>query len=343
MAAAAAAGLLMCRCSAAAAAEPAPPAGPEPELEPAPVSSSSSSSRRATGAGNAAAALADGQGTVDWTQQKSTKEPQQHGVADYSQSMPPRFLEELFPRIKAAFAPHTVKYNNTNTYIKQDDAGKAGTGGTQEHVEWKVSSYLELDASLGGQMQKQVACNMQLLEVSMPMLDACDRQFSDWYRAKKGPDAIHKLVRLQSFITRYRVNPDESAGLLRHIDGVQVDGSLILALHTDSEWRGNGGGVTVWEGPEEDEVQWDYAMNPGDICFLDNYVWHQGNPITAGERWVLVIFYRTKQVKGTRFSRMFLKAAAERKRKVEAEAAAARKGGGAPVTRVVTAAEMKSS
>lgn len=32
-----------------------------------------------------------------------------------------------------------------------------------------------------------------------------------------------------------------------------------------------------------------------------------------------MIFYRTKRVKGTRFSRMFLKAAAERKRKAEAE------------------------
>ena len=102
----------------------------------------------------------------------------------------------------------------------------------------------------------------------------------------------------------------------------QVDGSLILALPTDDEWRGSGGGVTVWEGPEEDEVQWDCPMSPGDICYLDHYVWHQGNPITAGERWALVIFYRTKQVKGTRFSRVFLKAAAERKRKAEAEAAA---------------------
>jgi hypothetical protein len=46
----------------------------------------------------------------------------------------------------------------------------------------------------------------------------------------------------------------------------------------------------------------------------------QGNPITAGERWSLVIFYRTKKVKGTRFSRMVIKAAAERKRKEEATA-----------------------
>jgi hypothetical protein len=81
---------------------------------------------------------------------------------------------------------------------------------------------MELDPSLGGQMQKQVTCNKELLEVCLPMLEGCDAQFSNWYRSKKGPDSIHKLVRLQSFITRYRVNPDESAGLLRHIDGVQV-------------------------------------------------------------------------------------------------------------------------
>lgn len=90
----------------------------------------------------------------------------------------------------------------------------------------QVSSYMELDPSLGGQMQKQVTCNQELLNVCLPMLEACDAQFSDWYRSKKGPDSIHKLVRLQSFITRYRVNPDESAGLLRHIDGVQVCSSF---------------------------------------------------------------------------------------------------------------------
>lgn len=99
---------------------------------------------------------------------------------------------------------------------------------------------MELDASLGGQMQKQVECNQELLKVSLPMLEACDAQFSDWYRSKKGPNAIHKLVRLQSFITRYRVNPDESAGLLRHIDGVQVcaHGPADRSLKSDSSDRG---------------------------------------------------------------------------------------------------------
>ena len=122
--------------------EPEPEPEPKPEPEAAAAAGDSSAaggtSRRATGAGSVAAALADGLAIVDGTTKKSTKEPQQHAVADFLASMPPGFLDDLFPKIKAVFAPHTVKYNNTNAYIKADDASKSGTGGTQEKVEWKV-------------------------------------------------------------------------------------------------------------------------------------------------------------------------------------------------------------
>ena len=99
---------------------------PQPEPEPEPPSSQSQppSSRRADGAGNVREALADGLAVVDVTQRKDTKEPQQHGVANFLASLPADFLDELFPRIKAAWQPHTVKYNNTNAYIKADDASK---------------------------------------------------------------------------------------------------------------------------------------------------------------------------------------------------------------------------
>ena len=110
---------------------------PEPEPEPEPPEQAGKS-RRATGAGSVAAALADGLAIVDDTTKKSVKEPQQHAVADFLASMPPNLLGDLFPKIKAEFSPHTVKYNNTNAYIKADDASKSGTGGTQEKVEWKV-------------------------------------------------------------------------------------------------------------------------------------------------------------------------------------------------------------
>jgi hypothetical protein len=64
---------------------------------------------------------------------------------------------------------------------------------------------------------------------------------------------VRKLTRLQSFVTRYRPHAQE-AGLLRHIDGASVDGSLILALSGADGGGGptdiafEGGGVTVWEG-----------------------------------------------------------------------------------------------
>lgn len=66
-----------------------------------------------------------------------------------------------------------------------------------------------------------------------------------------------------------------------------------------------GGGVTVWEGTKNvNEVEFKYAMKPGDVCCLDNFVYHQGNPITGGERWAFVIFYRCKRLNGTRWGRV---------------------------------------
>ena len=68
--------------------------------------------------------------------------------------------------------------------------------------------------------------------------------------------------------------------------------------------------MTVWHGePEQPHM---FPMEAGDVCLLDNFVWHQvmcalqsyqtnqlllqGNPITSGERWALVIFYSVRKV-----------------------------------------------
>ncbi len=91
----------------------------------------------------------------------------------------------------------------------------------------------------------------------------------------------------------------------------------MMALPTDIPFVG--GGLTVWEGPHNDEKKYVYDLAAGDICFLDNFIFHQGlaetlgtvhlqkhllthlstsppagNPITSGERWALVIFYSVK-------------------------------------------------
>jgi hypothetical protein len=72
------------------------------------------------------------------------------------------------------------------------------------------------------------------------------------------------------------------------------------------------------------EVAFEYAMRPGDLCLLDNYVWHQGNPIRAGERWALVVFYQTRASTQNRLARIVLHMARQvREREAAAAAAAA--------------------
>lgn len=238
--------------------------------------------------------------------------PRVHAVL--AEAVDPGFLRELFPQIKHQFQPMLVQYSNTNPNIAPSD-GEHG-----EKLDWKVSSYMEVDARMGGAMQKSVTCDLDLLELCRPLLRQCNDHFRAWYEQLHGPGSIHQLVRLQSFITRYRPLPQENA-LLRHIDGAQVDGSVILGLPTDSPFVG--GGITVWERAEtsdtveasssdqHDETTYRYPMNPGDMCLLDNYVWHQGNPITAGERWSLVIFYGCKEPRGAKLLDIIKNAANE--------------------------------
>jgi len=232
----------------------------------------------------------------------------------------PDFLNELFPKILNIFQPQIVKYSNTNPDISSKD------GSHGEKIDWKVSSYMEVDQTTPGAMQRNVTCDLNLKSLMMPLLEQCNQLFSSWYEKLHGAGSIKNLVRLQSFVTRYRPFPNENA-LLRHIDGVHVDGSVILALPTPIPFKG--GGVTVWEpksnkgGQQEQEEEsassssssetaFHYPLGCGDMCFVDNAVWHQGNPITHGERWSLVIFYGVKQSNQSRLISIVKKAADEK-------------------------------
>lgn len=219
--------------------------------------------------------------------------PRRHSLRQGA--VPKEELNRIFPQLRAAFHPQTVRYGNTNPNIRKSD-GEHG-----ESIEWKVSCYLEISSSGGGAKQKGVQTSQELRDICAPLLEHCDRAFVDFYTALHGAGSITALKRMQSFVTRYRPNPNES-GLLRHIDGANVDGSIILAL-TGADGSGapidvpfTAGGVTVWEREpgNAEEVAFEYPMRAGDVCALDNYIWHQGNPITSGERWALVIFYQTK-------------------------------------------------
>ena len=158
-------------------------------------------------------------------------------------------------------------------------------------VEWANSCYMDVEQKMKPATMPHVA----MATACKPVLSECDRLFTEWYTAHHGKSAIETLTRLQSFVTRYRPISGENQ-LARHVDGRSVHGSVILGLPTDDAFEG--GGVTVWDGQPQSTAY--YPIEPGDICFLDRCVWHQGNPITAGTRWVIVIFYA---VKGSSLSR----------------------------------------
>jgi len=204
-----------------------------------------------------------------------------------------QLLAQVFPQIVQTFEPHLVQYSNTNPLIAEAD-GKHG-----DDIQWKVSSYMDLDRANEGAKQKEVNVNLPLRDASLPLLERCDELFVPWFEQLHGEGSVQCLCRMQSFVTRYRARPNENA-LLRHIDGALVDGSVILALPTEVPYEG--GGVTVWHGePEQPHM---FPMEAGDVCLLDNFVWHQGNPITSGERWALVIFYSVRKTEGARLGRV---------------------------------------
>lgn len=66
----------------------------------------------------------------------------------------------------------------------------------------QVSSYMEVNEAMGGAMQKNVRCNLKLLQVCASLLAECNRVFAAWYQELHGAGSIEELTRLQSFVTR---------------------------------------------------------------------------------------------------------------------------------------------
>ena len=191
-------------------------------------------------------------------------------------------LEACFDAMTAAFSPQQVDYSNT-AYGK-------------DH--WKLSCFMEYTNGVASK-GIDLASGERLMGVCADVLADCDRVFLEWYDQlyPRLSSTRRTLHRMQSFVTRYRPNPDETH-LPRHIDGANVDGSLVLGLPTYSAF-GDSGGLTVWDG-ENDAEEFRYPVAAGEACMLDSRVWHQSNPIAHGERWVIVIFYEVSTVKPPR-------------------------------------------
>lgn len=183
-----------------------------------------------------------------------------------------KYMSELFEKIKAVFEPQIISFN--------------------QYRNWRISCWMEIARSQRQAGLNRTPISKELLRVMRPCLEKCDAYFRRTYRQVHGIFSIKKLRRLQSFVTRYRPRPKESA-LLRHVDGMLVDGSIVVGLPTDVPF--SGGGLTIWDGhPDNPDATYHEPVKSGDIVFLDHLVWHQANPIGSGERWALVIFYSVK-------------------------------------------------
>ena len=71
--------------------------------------------------------------------------------------------------------------------------------------------------------------NPNVRSVAVVGVAQCDVFFMDKYENVHGKGSATQLTRLQSFITRYRPTPKEAA-LLAHVDGVHIDGSVVLGM-----------------------------------------------------------------------------------------------------------------
>eukprot|EP00667_Euglena_gracilis_P010651 EG_transcript_10857 len=181
------------------------------------------------------------------------------------------YLGEFFSEMKKIFHPQSVNYDNAS----------------YSATRWSISCFMEYHK---GVAKDKITLSEELLKLSRPLLDLCDRIYAEWSHLHREVRPDTRFERAQSFITRYRPTGLQTH-LPKHIDGGDVDGSFILQLPTDEAFEG--GGLTIWDGPGPNEsTQYVYDLDVGGVCFLDGQVWHQSNPITSGERWVLVVFYR---------------------------------------------------
>ena len=184
----------------------------------------------------------------------------------------PALLRERFAAVKAAYVQQPLDYGRHSRYGDR----------------WKISCYLVVLEK----WKPKILPHAPMVDAMGDVMHACCRGFERWY-AERFDLAKCDATVMNCFLTRYRPRPDEDE-LKKHIDGANVDGSVILALPTDDPFVG--GQLKVWDGgrPPKEHV---YAMKPGDCIFLDTRVWHQGCPISTGERYALVLFLKLQKTR----------------------------------------------
>jgi len=176
----------------------------------------------------------------------------------------PSKLQEVFPQMQAAYSYQELSYGRNSRYGEK----------------WKISCYVKVKPGWTPRIdphEPMVAC-------MTPIMDECVARYREWYCRKKNTENVDIEV-LNCFVTRYLPKPGEDR-LDKHIDGHNVNGSIILALPTNDLFEG--GELHVWDRPNNHEYV--YAMKPGDIIYLLGPIWHQAMNIRTGTRWALVLF-----------------------------------------------------
>ena len=158
------------------------------------------------------------------------------------------------------------------------------------YEKWTQSCYMEVDEK----WTPRPTINFPLFQSFKDIQEKCRLIFAQWYAELYSLESV-EVTTLNSFVTKYvpQIGKNEFG---KHIDGVKVEGSLVLCLPTDEphDWPG----MLVWDGPKErgpvgrdPRPEHLYVMQPGDALLLDRMVWHHGLPITKGHRYVVVNFY----------------------------------------------------
>lgn len=182
----------------------------------------------------------------------------------------PQQLKDKFLAMKDAYVPQPLDYGRNSRYGDK----------------WRISCYVVVKEN----WKPKIEAHQPMVNCMEDIMNECVLKFTRWYRNKTLMQNVKASV-MNAFVTRYTPREGEDQ-LERHIDGSDVDGSVILALPTDDPFEG--GILRVWEGRGDVEQEFQYEMEAGDVIFLDNRVWHQAMPITSGTRWALVLFLQLR-------------------------------------------------
>merc|ERR1719265_352713 len=136
----------------------------------------------------------------------------------------PQWLEALFPEMQEAYLQQPLDYGRNSRYGDK----------------WRISCYLVVMDN----WKPKIEPHEPMVQCMAPVMNECVNLFQNWHCRRKGLESIEVTV-MNAFVTRYRPIHGEDE-LKKHIDGSNVDGSVILALPTDTSY--SGGELHVWDG-----------------------------------------------------------------------------------------------